>query len=64
VLEGKSLPVNFNSYITMLQSTTGTNININIARAVSRLKTVFITLDNATNNEADKGFTAKTTISS
>jgi hypothetical protein len=35
----------------MLQSTAGsTNINVNIARSVSRLKTVFITLDNVDRN--------------
>jgi hypothetical protein len=48
LLEGRALPINFNSYITMLQSTANSpNVNINIARAVSRLKTVFITLDNS-----------------
>jgi len=59
VLSGKALPVNFNSYITMLQSTGGSqNINVNIARAVSRLKTIFLTYDCTARDATNAGFNA------
>ena len=41
VLSGKSLPINYGTYITMQQTVTGSNISVNVARAVSRLKTIF-----------------------
>ena len=41
VLSGKSLPINYGTYVTMQQTVTGSNISVNVARAVSRLKTIF-----------------------
>ena len=41
VLSGKSLPINYGTYITMQQTVTGNNISVNVARAKSRLKTIF-----------------------
>jgi hypothetical protein len=46
LLSGKSLPVNYSTFITQLQSISGANPSINITRALSRLKTVFVTFDN------------------
>ena len=40
VLSGKSLPINYSTYITMLQSSVFPFINVSVARAVSRRKTV------------------------
>ena len=45
VLSGKSLPINYGTYITMQQTVTGDNISVNVSRAVSRLKTVFCSFD-------------------
>ena len=41
VLSGKTLPLNYNTLITMQQSVSGGQITVNISRAVSRLKTLF-----------------------
>ena len=41
ILSGKSLPINYSTYITMLQSYTFPSINVSVTRAASRLKTVF-----------------------
>ena len=48
VLGGKALPINYSTYISLLQGVAGPNISVNIARAVTRLNTVFVTLDNNT----------------
>ena len=45
ILSSKSLPINYSTYISTLQTCSGSNIAVNVTRAVSRLKTVFITLD-------------------
>ena len=45
VLSGKSLPINDNTYITMQQTVSGENISDNVSRAVSRLKTIFLSCD-------------------
>ena len=44
ILAGKSLPINCGIYITILQSCSFPAINISVARAVSRLKMVFLIL--------------------
>ena len=59
--EGKALPINYGTFISQNQVVNGgvgtvafSNISINISRAVSRLKSLFITLDgNANNNDVD-----------
>jgi hypothetical protein len=45
VLAGKSLPINYNTYISQLQSVLSADIAVNITRALTRLKSVFITFD-------------------
>jgi len=47
LLSGKALPINYSSYVTQLQSIAGQTPSINITRALSRLKSVFVTLDQA-----------------
>ena len=41
VLSGKSLPINFNTYITQYQTITSNDFAVNVSRACSRLKSVF-----------------------
>ena len=38
VLSGKSLNIQYGTYITMQQTVAGDNISVNVSRAVSRLK--------------------------
>jgi hypothetical protein len=45
VLQGKTLPINYNTYISQLQSVLSSDIAVNITRALTRLKSVFITFD-------------------
>ena len=45
LLSGKSLPINYSSYVNQMQSISGTSPAINITRALSRLKSVFVTFD-------------------
>jgi hypothetical protein len=47
LLSGKSLPINYSSFVTQLQSITGQTPSVNITRALSRLKSVFVTFDQA-----------------
>ena len=46
VLSGKSLNIQYGTYITMLQTIAGDSVSVNVSRAVSRLKTIFVTFDN------------------
>ena len=41
VLSGRTLPIKYNTFITMQQTVSGAQVLINISRAVSRLKTIF-----------------------
>ena len=43
ILSGKSLPINFNTFITSQQTVSGQNISVSVSRAVSRLKGLFLT---------------------
>ena len=45
VLEGKSLPINYSTYVSILQAIAPPTINISVTRAVSRLKSVFSNFD-------------------
>jgi hypothetical protein len=58
ILAGKSLPINYNTYVSQIQSTlSGTNgqkkVRLNITRSLTRLKSVFITLDKGIYGEAN-----------
>ena len=43
IMSGKSLPINFNTFITSNQAVSGTNFSLSVSRAVTRLKGLFIT---------------------
>ena len=46
LLSGKSLPINYNTFVSQMQTIVGQiKPNVNVTRALTRLKTVFITLD-------------------
>ena len=53
LLEGKALPINYQTYVSQMQSIlSGTNVGqqkvrLNVTRALSRLKNVYITLDHS-----------------
>ena len=54
LLSGNAYPINYNTYINSVQSVIGAGangqdkINLSISRAITRLKSVFITLDRET----------------
>ena len=57
LLSGKALPINYNTYISQFQNLlSGANgqqkVRLNVTRALSRLKSVFVTLDKPVYNEA------------
>ena len=43
IMSGKSLPINFNTFITSNQTVSGQNISVSVSRAVTRLKGLFLT---------------------
>lgn len=48
VLSGKNLPINYSTYVSQFQTITSSDFAINVSRAVTRLKSVFINFDNRT----------------
>ena len=44
VLEGKSLPINYSTYVSQSQVVPDMNINVHISRAVTRLKSIFMSM--------------------
>lgn len=46
LLSGKTMPIQFTSYTTQKQSITNSQPSLNISRALTRLKDVFLTFDN------------------
>ena len=47
LLSGASIPINYCSYITQLQTTGNGDVAVNISRSCTRLKTLFINFDKA-----------------
>ena len=45
LLSGKALPINYGTFISQSQVVTASTFSVNISRAVSRLKSLFFTLD-------------------
>lgn len=45
VLSGKALPINYGTYISQYQTVTSGDFAVNVTRAVSRLKSVFVNFD-------------------
>ena len=48
LLSGKALPINYSTYISQNQVTTASTFTINVSRAVTRLKSIFLTMVGAT----------------
>ena len=44
ILAGKALPINYGTYISQSQVVTASTFSVNIARAVTRLKSIFLTM--------------------
>ena len=44
LLSGKSLPISYNTYIVQSQVVAGKDVSVNMSRAISRLKSVFVAL--------------------
>ena len=42
LLSDKSLPINYNTYITQSQAISGEDVSVNVSRAISRLKSIFV----------------------
>ena len=58
LLSGKALPINYNTYVSQIQNIlNGTNgqqkVRLNVTRSLTRLKSVFVTLDKPVDSEAD-----------
>ena len=49
LFEGKALPINYSTYISQSQASVDFNFNVNVARAVTRLKSIFLSMDGAPN---------------
>jgi hypothetical protein len=47
LFEGKALPINYSTYISQSQTVTDFNFNVNVARAVTRLKSIFLSMTGA-----------------
>jgi hypothetical protein len=63
LLSGKSLPINYNTYVSQMQQLVGQNPVINITRALTRLKSIFFTMNKARpgeGNQANGTHTIKT----
>ena len=52
LLSGKSLPINFNTYITQSQAITGQDVSVSLNRAITRLKSIFVTFFQSTDTDA------------
>jgi hypothetical protein len=55
LLSGKSLPINYNTYISQSQQMIGQNLAVNVTRALTRLKSVFLSMDKARTGEGMQG---------
>ena len=54
LLSGKSLPINYNTYVSQTQQMVGQNLSINVTRALTRLKSIFINMDKTRANEGNQ----------
>jgi len=52
LLDGKSMPISYNTYISQMMTIAGKDVQVNVSRAVSRLKSVFVTLDHDVPSES------------
>jgi hypothetical protein len=54
LLSGKSLPINYNTYVSQTQQMVGQAISINVTRALTRLKSIFVNMDKFRVNEGNQ----------
>jgi len=59
VLSGKALPINYSTYISQSQVVTDSTFNINVSRAVTRLKSIFMSMEGAHGPTAGRGTVLK-----
>ena len=45
LLSGKSLPISYNTFVSQMQTVSGKDLRVNVSRALTRLKRVFVTLE-------------------
>jgi len=45
LLSGKSLPISYNTFVSQMQTVSGGDLRVNVSRALTRLKSVFVTLE-------------------
>jgi hypothetical protein len=45
LLSGKSLPINYNTFVSQFQAISGQAAQLNVSRALTKLKSVFVSLD-------------------
>ena len=45
LLSGKALPINYSTWVSQSQMVSGQDLNVNVTRALTRLESVFVTLD-------------------
>ena len=53
LLQSNSLPINYNTYINQQQAIAGTDISVNVSRAISRLKSIFINFSEKSSPDVD-----------
>jgi hypothetical protein len=57
LLSGKSLPISYNTFVSQLQATpSGDKVLLNVSRALTRLKSVFVTLQKDSTNGVNRKF--------
>ena len=56
LLDGGKLPISYNTYVTQSQAVSGQDLSVNVSRAISRLKSVFVSFGKnpASGDYADK----------
>jgi hypothetical protein len=54
LLSGKSLPINYNTYVSQSQQMTGQNTAVNVTRALTRLKSIFMNMTKVRVNQGNQ----------
>ena len=54
LLSGKSLPINYNTYVSQTQRMVSQSVSINVTRALTRLKLIFINMGKTRVNEGNQ----------
>ena len=54
LLSGKSLPINYNTYVSQTQQMNGQTISVNVTRALTRLKSIFVNMDKTRVNQVNQ----------